>query len=97
MEKELEDRNPMLSVEKLTPLEERLKDKPEMAAGLKMLKETLGDKKYEKYISTIKNMNKRGEMLLVVADSFFQRSMMERECIPVMKEAFKVNKIQIVG
>lgn len=98
MGKEIDDtKNPYLSMEILTPLESRMQEKPEMLAGLNKLKELIGEERYKKYISTIKNMNKRDGMLLVLAESFFQRSMMERECIPAMKEAFDVNRVQIIG
>ena len=98
MGKEIDDdKNPMLSVEPLTPLENRMQDKPEMLDGLKKLKELIGEDKYKKYISDIKNMNKRDGLLLILAESFFQRSMMERECIPAIKEAFDVKRVQIIG
>ena len=97
MGKEDNDKNPYLSVETLTPLENRMKEKPEMLEGLTKLKELIGEDKYKKYISDIKNMNKSNGLLLVLADNTFQRSMMERECIPAMKEAFDVKRVQIIG
>ena len=92
-----EDKNPYLSVEKLTPLEERLNDKPGMTESLKKLKELIGEDKYEKFFSETKNINKRDDLLLIMADNFFHRSMIERDYIPAVKEAFNVKRVQIIG
>lgn len=98
MGKEFDDeKNPYLSVEKLTSLEMRMKDKPDIFEGIGKLKEIIGEDVYKKYFSEIKNINKRDGLLLVLADNFFHRSMIERDYIPAMKEAFGVERIQIIG
>ena len=90
--------NSHLSTEKLTPLDERIAlSRPFLSEGLKKLRDLLGTEKYEKYIGTLPNLTKNGHMVVVVAHNVMHRSMIERECIPHLKTAFGVSRVQVVG
>ena len=90
--------NSHLSTEKLTPLEDRLAvQRPVLCEGLGKLRQLLGTERYDKYIGTLPNLTRNGSMVLIVAHDVMQRSMIERECIPHIKEAFGVTRVQVVG
>ncbi len=90
-------RNEALSSVPFSPLESRIaREKPGLTAGLARLRSLLGDEKFGKFISPLHNLTKNGTMLLVVAGDFLHRSLLERECIPSMKEAFGVSAVRIV-
>lgn len=90
--------NSHLSTEQLTPLEDRLAvQRPILCEGLGKLRQLLGANRYEKYIGTLPNLTRNGSMVLIVAHDVMQRSMIERECIPYIKKAFGVTRVQVVG
>lgn len=81
-----------------TPLEERMAvEKPELMDGLLKLRELLGAEKFEKYISTIHNINKSGNKIMFIADTEIHRTHIERECIRAIEEAFDVEYVRIVA
>ncbi len=90
--------NPLLTAVEKTPLEARIAaDRPALQEGLKKLKASLGEAKYVKYIDTLRNLTKSNETLLMVADGFRHRSLLEREFIPQIKEAFGVSSVRVVA
>ena len=89
--------NPHTRMVKLTPIEERIKEeRPELSEGMTRLREILGEDTYQKRISSLVNITRSGETIMVVASSFLERSMLERDCIPALKEAFGVSKVRVV-
>lgn len=89
--------NPNTKMVKFTPIEERIKaERPQLAEGMEKLKNILGEDVYNKRISSLVNITKSGEVLMVVAGSFMERSMLERDCIPAFKDAFGVSKVRVV-
>lgn len=90
--------NPHLKSEKLEPFEVRIKrDKPELSAGVDRLKELLDKQVYENAFERIQTFNKTDDRLLIVSGGLLQRTFLERDCIPALKEAFGVSKVQIIG
>lgn len=89
--------NPHTKMVGLTPIEERIKaERPQLVEGMTRLKNILGEDIYNKRISSLVNITRSGETLMVVAGSFMERSMLERDCIPALKEAFGVTKVRVV-
>lgn len=89
--------NPHTRMVRLTPIEERIKEeRPELSEGMTRLREILGEDVYQKRISSLVNITRSGETMMVVTSSFMERSMLERDCIPAFKEAFGVAKVRIV-
>lgn len=90
--------NAHLYAEENTDFVERLKvDRPELAAGADKLRDLLPAEVYARAFSRIQTFNKRGDTLLIVSGGILQRSFLERDCIPALKEAFEVKKVQIIG
>ena len=90
--------NPHLSTTELTPLEARLAaERPALCEGLKKLRGLIGESAYAKHISGLHNLTRGGQTLLMVAGSFMQRSLLEREFIPQIKQAFGVSEVRIVA
>lgn len=90
--------NPHLRVEKRTPLDARIAaERPALSSGLKKLREALGEATYAQYIDSVRNLTKSGRTLLLVADGFRHRSLLEREFIPAIKTAFDVSTVRVVA
>ena len=90
--------DPHLSAVEMTPLEARLAAKsPELAEGLKKLRSLVGEEAYEKQIAELPNLTRNAQSLLVVAKSFMQRSLLERDFILKFKEAFGVADVRVVA
>jgi hypothetical protein len=90
-------KNESLASVPFSPLESRIaKEKPGLSQGLEKLRSLLGEDNFRKFISPLHNLTQNGNMLLVIAGDFLQRSLLERECIPSLKEAFGVSKVRIV-
>lgn len=89
--------NPHTKMVRLTPIEERIKaERPQLAEGMTRLQNILGEDMYNKRIASLVNITRSGETLMVVAGSFMERSMLERDCIPALKEAFGVTRVRVV-
>ena len=52
---------------------------------------------YAKHIAELPNLTRNAQTLLVVAKSFMQRSLLERDYIPKFKEAFGVANVRVVA
>ncbi len=89
--------NPNTKMVEFTPIEERIKaERPQLADGMTKLRDILGEDIYNKRVASLVNITRSGETLMVVAGSFMERSMLERDCIPALKEAFGVAKVRVV-
>lgn len=90
--------NPHLRMEERTPLDARIAaERPALSSGLKKLREALGEATYTQYIDSVRNLTKSGRTLLLVADGFRHRSLLEREFIPAIKTAFDVSTVRVVA
>lgn len=90
--------NVHLSSEAAEPFDVRIKkEKPELAAGVDKLKELIPADIFNRAFPKIQTFNKRGDTLLIVSGGILERSFLERDCIPALKEAFGVSKVQIIG
>lgn len=90
--------NTHLSAEQAEDFAVRIgREKPELAEGVKKLQELLPAEVYGRAFKNIQTFNKRGDALLIVSGGIMQRSFLERDCIPALKEAFGVKRIQIIG
>lgn len=90
--------NSNLTAEVAEAFDVRIKtEKPELADGVDKLKSLLDEEIFNRAFSKIQTFNKRGDTLLIVSGGILQRSFLERDCIPALKEAFEVNRVQIIG
>lgn len=79
-------------------LEERVgKTKPELLLCLSALKEQVGAENFEKYFNTAHTLNTDGRHLLLVSDTEMKKTLIEKEFLPALKEAFGVENIRVVG
>ena len=74
-----------------------IKEHPELKQGVEKLQELLPEDTYKRAFGKIQTFNRRGDTLLIVSGGILQRSFLERDCIPALKEAFQVKKVQIIG
>lgn len=74
-----------------------IKEHPELQEGVEKLLKLLPEEVYQRAFSKIQTFNRRGDALLIVSGGILQRSFLERDCIPALKEAFNVKKVQIIG
>ena len=77
--------------------ERLVKAHPEWAEKVARLKELLPPEVYELAFSRIQTFNVSADRLLIVSGGIRQRTFLERDCIPALKEAFQVSKVQIIG
>lgn len=93
------DDNPMLHHEDFTPLTERIaKEKPELMDGLNKLRELMGGENFELLINSLHKLVKRDEnMMMLMAPTLVHRSLIERDCIPMIKEAFGVKIVRVIA
>lgn len=90
--------NPKLTSEEFVPLEDRMaKEKPEIAACLASLKVKVGGEIFAKRFSTLQNINRSGKNLLIVSGSERLRTLLLKENLKDIMEAFSVDNVRIVG
>jgi hypothetical protein len=90
--------NPKLTSEEFVPLEDRMaKEKPEIAACLASLKAKVGGEIFAKRFSTLQNINRSGKNLLIVSGSERLRTLLLKENLKDIMEAFSVDNVRIVG
>ena len=73
------------------------KEQPELAEAVAKLKELLPEEVYKRAFANIQTFNRRGDNLLIVSGGIMQRTFLERDCIPALKEALQVKRVQIIG
>ena len=89
-------RDPTVVEMPFSPLEVRfMKEKPQLMPGLKVLYQELGEEKFKRYISRIRNINVSGPRCLIIAESELHRTNLMRECLPAIEKAFNVDNIRI--
>lgn len=90
--------NVHLKAENTVDFVERIrKEQPELAESAAKLKELLPEDVYKRAFSNIQTFNRRGDTLLIVSGGILQRTFLERDCIPALKEALNVKRVQIIG
>jgi len=90
--------NPRLESVKFVPLEERMaSEKPEIAACLAKLKAKVGQEIFAKRFNVLQNINRSGSNLLIVSGSERLRSLLVKENLNDIMEAFYVDNVRIVG
>jgi len=90
--------NPRLASVEFVPLEERMaREKPEIAACLAKLKEKVGSEIFAKRFDVLQNINRSGKDLLIVSGSERLRTLLLKENVKDIMEAFSVENVRIVG
>lgn len=72
-------------------------EKPELLDGLVRLKTAMGEAAFEKYINPLENINISGRSLLVLAGAEKLRTALVSRWLPVIKAAFNVDNVRVVG
>ncbi len=90
--------SPGLHMEAFTPLSSRLvAARQELQPELEALKGLIGEEDFGKYIETLVGMRRDGAFLRIVTDKEFHRSLLERNFITPLKQAFGVAGVQIIS
>ncbi|MEX5284087.1 RNA helicase [Selenomonas sputigena] len=98
MEKEWLLHNPHLTAETMSAIEDRIPEaRADVHDGLARAKEILGAEKYGKYLAPLQNLAKSGTTLLITTRTVRERTMLLKECVPVLKEAFGANIVKVVS
>lgn len=72
-------------------------EKPELLDGLVRLKTAMGEADFEKYINPLENINISGSSLLILAGAEKLRTALVSRWLPVIKAAFNVVNVRVVG
>jgi len=88
--------NPHLSAEMLSPIEGRVTSE-KLREGLENLREILGQEKYDRYIAPLHSIARNADSMLIRAANMRERTLLERECLPAIKDAFQVRIVRIIG
>lgn len=84
--------------EAFTPLSQRLeKEKVDLIKGLEQLKELIGESNFNQHIETLLSIKKFESTLLVITERELQRSLLLRDFISQIQQAFQVEKVQIIS
>ena len=98
MEKEWLLNKPHLKAEAMSPIEERIPAaRAEVHEGLSRAKGILGEEGYKKYLASLQNLAKSGTTLLVTVRTARERTMLVKECLPALKEAFGASVVKVVA
>ena len=90
--------NPKLCSTEFIPLDERMAgEKPEIAACLAKLKEKVGAETFAKRFNVLQNINRSGKNLLIVSGSERLRTLLLKDHLKDIMEAFSVDNVRIVG
>ena len=90
--------NPRLTSTEFIPLEERMAgEKPEIAACLAKLKEKVGSETFAKRFNVLQNINRSDKNLLIVTGSERLRTLLLKEHLKDIMDAFSVDNVRIVG
>lgn len=91
-------RNDKIRTEVFIPLEKRIaREKPELVVSLQKLQDLLGIERFASRISKVQNINKSGKNLLIVAGNERLRTLLLKEDLPAIMQAFAVDNVRIVG
>jgi len=90
--------NPRLTSTEFVPLEERMSgEKPEIAACLAKLKEKVGSEIFAKRFNVLQNINRADKNLLIITGSERLRTLLLKEHMNDIMDAFSVDNVRIVG
>lgn len=73
------------------------KEKPYLSDGLRKLKEAIGEADFDKYINTAENINVSGSSILILTGDEKVRTILMAKWLPILKTAFNVENVRIVG
>ena len=90
--------SPKLTAEPFTPLSTRLKAKNAKVQGsLERLKNLISMQDFDQYIESLLNVSVDGKTVWMITDSPMQRSIMERNLISSIKDAFETDDVRILA
>ncbi len=90
--------NPRLTSTEFVPLEERMAgEKPEIAACLAKLKAKVGSEIFAKRFNVLQNINRADKNLLIITGSERLRTLLLKEHMNDIMDAFSVDNVRIVG
>jgi len=90
--------NPRLSSMEFVPLEERMAgEKPEIAACLAKLKDKVGNETFAKRFNVLQNINRSDKNLLIITGSERLRTLLLKDHLKDIMDAFSVDNVRIVG
>lgn len=90
--------NPYLSKTVTKPLSERLEDRAGIVeVGLNRLREVLDGATFSRYIDSLERVTVSGKRALLIAPTELHRTLIERELIDSIREAFEVDTVRIVA
>ena len=72
-------------------------EKPELLDGLVRLKTAMGEALFDKYINPLENVNLSGSSMLILAGQEKLRTALVSRWLPVIKAAFNVGNVRVVG
>lgn len=73
------------------------KEKPQLLSGLTALKKAVAAAEFERLINSLLNINLSGDALLIVAGDERVRTELVGRYLPVIKAAFNVSNVRVVG
>lgn len=81
-----------------TPLTTRMAtENPELLPGLEKLKLLIGEHDFEKYIDSLLNLKKSGDLLLLITGKTMHYSIIEGKFIPMLKESFGIGTVRVIS
>ena len=90
--------NPSVKTERFEKFEIRAAfEKPELLDGLVRLKKAMGEVLFDKYINPLENVNLSGSSMLILAGQEKLRTALVSRWLPVIKAAFNVGNVRVVG
>jgi len=90
--------NKRICTSKFTPLMERMKkEKPDIADCLAKIREKIGEETFDKRFNVLQNINRAGSRLLIVSGSERLRTLLIRDHLKDITDAFGVDNVRIVG
>ncbi len=91
-------KNPYLSKTVAKPLSERLESRAgAVEVGLNRLRDVIDQSVFSKYIDSLERITVSGKRALLIAPTELHRTLIERELIPSIREAFGVDVVRVVA
>lgn len=90
--------SPALRIEGFRPLSVRIRTgQAELCANLEKLKDLIGEADFDQYIESILSLRRHDRSLWVVTDHEMHRSLLERNFIRQIQQAFDVDSVRIMS
>lgn len=90
--------NPSVKTEPFEKFEIRAAfEKPQLLDGLVRLKKAMGERDFDIYINSLENINLGEDAMLILAGDEKNRTMLVSRWLPVLKAAFNVGSVRVVG